>query len=517
MQIRTFFDILRAIQLSANSGTKRAVVGFNSITRNVQMINDLLNLNLNIYTLIDSADIDSIVKELKEKEYQAVICDVVSSGAVQDAGLNAILITSGTDSIDEALSTTIRLANNMSYLSLENHFLRSVLREHSGNTVVFNANNDLYFSTLNDDQLEIINVLKEMIEEVHSGTAKHSWKSIKGILYSIKSAVISISGETYTAYYFTTSKTNTAVKDICISYYTCNEAETLFNASFYHLTGNLDELKKALNSYNQTNTPVVISGEYGTGRTAVASYMYSHSPNRKKSLVEIDCALISERSKEFLFNSQKSPLYFNGNTIHFKNMDHCSSTFIKELLNVISYMNLCASNHVIFSGDSNLGSFSSQLRYIKDKFQCYQVQLQPLRDSIDQIPAISSLYLNYLNSIMPNEVLRIEKSAMALLQSYSWPGNYVQFQRILSQAEASAQDHIIHEAVIRQLLSQEREKAAEDHRGSSEPTLACNRTLHEIEKEIIERVLKNNNGNQSLAAKQLGIGRTTLWRILKED
>lgn len=513
----SFFDILRAIQLSANAGSNRAVVGFSSITRNVQMINDLLNLDLNIYTLVDSHDIQNIIPELKQKEYQAVICDVVSSSAVQNAGLNAILITSGSDSIDEALQSVISMARSMQQLRLENHFLRSVLREHSGETVVFNSNNDLYFCSFSDDNHEIIKILKGLIPEVHEGTAKHVWKSIKGTLYSIKSAVISIDNEIYTSYYFTASKTNTAVKDTCISYSTSKESENAFNSGFYHLTGNMEELKKALNAYNQTNTPVVVSGEYGTGRTAVASYIYTHSPNRRKSLVEIDCALIGEKSKDFLFNSQKSPMFFSGNTIHFKNMDQCSIGLMKEFLNVVEYTNLCQNNHVIFSGDSAIGAFNQQLRYIKDKFQCYHIQLQPLRDSIEQIPAIANLYLNYLNTTIPNEVLRIDRNAMTLLQNYSWPGNHIQFQRILSQAAINAQDHIIHENEIRQLLSQEREESGSYQHAASEPSISLCRPLHDIEKEIIEKVLKNNNGNQSLAAKQLGIGRTTMWRILKGE
>lgn len=511
----SFFDILCSIQLSSNAGRKRAMVGFASITKNVQLINDLLNLDLDIYTLVDPSDIDAVVAKLIKKKYDAVLCDVVSAGAVQNAGLNAILVTSRADSIDEALNDVLSLSHSLNRLRTENHFLRAVLREHSGETVVFNANQDLYFSTFAEDEHpEIIAMLKELIPEVQEGTGKHIWKSLKGHLYSIKSAVFTVDQENYTSFYLFKNKSGTGAKNTAVRYYTRKEAEAVYQNSFYHLGAELTRNPARLNAVAAAGTPLVITGEYGTGRRETADCIYINSLYRQHSLIEIDCGKLNDKTMSFLLDSVKSPLYDTGNTIHFLHMEQASEKNIQRLINTLDSMNLCAHNLVIFSGDPESSPFGSHLTELKNLFRCYQIQLPPLREAGEQIPAIANQYLNYLNARMPNDVLRIDRSAMALLQNYNWPGNYVQFERILSQAAASSRDHIIHANAIRQLLSQESVSASPRPPAGMNAFFREDRTLAEMEKDIIEQCLKQNDGNQSQTARQLGIGRTTLWRIL---
>lgn len=513
----SFYDILRAIQLSANTGGKRAVIGYRSVTCNVQLINDLLGLDLDIYTIVNSEDIAGIVQSLKARGCQAVICDVISSNYVREAGMNAILITSSADSIDLALQSAIQTAHDMNRLRMENHFLRSVLREHSGETVVFNEHSDLYFSSLSDeDDHGILQVLKEMIPEVHEGTARHVWKSVKGYMYSIKSAVIQVERKEYTAYYFTISRSNPGARNAGISFYTRNEAEAALKDSFYHLANEVDTLSEAIDSYNKTNRPILITGEYGTGRTSVAGYIYTHSELKSRPLAEIDCSMLKDRSADFLFNSQRSPFCFSKNTILIKNMEHCSEQMINDMLNALNDMRVCSNNHVIFSGSADGSVFPHYIRYIKDKFQCCEIELSPLREVREQIPAIVNLYLNYLSAQLPNDVIRVDRKAMDLLQAYPWPGNYIQFERILSQAVLDSDDHIVHEEEIQRLFSMEKEVAdLPSHSGGT--LFNLHQPLAEIQRDIVEKVLAENGGNQSAAAKQLHIGRTTLWRMLREE
>lgn len=508
----SFFDILKAVQLSANSGTKRAVVGFPNITENVRMLNDLLNLDLDIYTLDSSEDIDTIIPKLKEEAYQAIICDVISCNSVLEAGLNAILITSGVDSIDEAFDLAMDTAKSMRKLRLENHFLRSVLREHSGETVVFNNNNDLYFSSFDDAQnQDILALLKSLIPEVHSGTAKHVWKSLKGVLYSITSSEITIDEKEYIAYFFTTSRAGSQTKAAGITYLTAKEAEHQYSEKLYHLTGEINQLSHIIESFNLTNQPIFITGENGTGKTTLANYIYVHSQNKRRSIVEIDCALFNDKTEQILFNPTRSPLYTTGVTIHFKNLEQCNEQSLSEIIKTLDYMSVCDNCHVMFSCTHALDV--KYFNYIKDKFNCYCIELSPLRDSKEQIPAIANVYLTILNSKTPNDIFKINRSALTILQNYDWPGNYTQFERILSQAAILSDDHMIHDSSIRLLLSQESYKA-NDNETYSHSSINLNQPLDKIEIAIINQVLKDNGGNQSAAAKQLGIGRTTLWRIL---
>lgn len=509
-----FLDILKAVQLSANAGVNRAVVGFENITANIQVLNDLLNLDLDIYTLTSEEDMDEIIAQLQKKQYDAVLCDVVASNHVQQAGLNAILIASGPASIDRALEDVILTAHNMKQLRLENHFLRSVLREHSGETIVFNDKDDLYFSSLKEDDPDVIALLKGLIPEVKNGTARHVWKSMKGILYSIKSAAIEIEGIDYIAFFFTTSRSGAANKNAGITYLTYTESKQRYESSLFRLSGEAEQFKDRLEAFTRFRHPLLISGEYGTGRTAVADYFYINSPFRRKSLIEIDCSMLNEKSCDFLYNSLRSPFYANGCTIHIMNMDQCSEERLNELINYLNFMPVCENNLVIFSGDTQRQPLASQEKYLKDKFQCLTVQLKPLRESSDQIPAISSACLSTMKNKEGGLAYRLDRHAMVALKTYEWPGNYIQFQRVLVQACAMSQDNLIHDTAIRALLAQERNTSVSMPAAES---MNLERPLAEIEKDIVMQVLRDNNGNQAAAAKQLQIGRTTLWRLLNRE
>ena len=100
---------------------------------------------------------------------------------------------------------------------------------------------------------------------------------------------------------------------------------------------------------------------------------------------------------------------------------------------------------------------------------------------------------------------------MNLASNYSWDGNFIQLQQVISQSALNSTDHIIHSFNLQSLLTQE--DYEQNYVTRQENNINLHKSLYEIEQDIIELVLKENNGNQSAAAKQLGIGRTTLWRL----
>jgi len=196
-------------------------------------------------------------------------------------------------------------------------------------------------------------------------------------------------------------------------------------------------------------------------------------------------------------------------------MEASAELYMKELLSIINHLGVCKSNKVIFSYDRTRVSDPIFISYIKDKFQCIEIELRPIRENKEQIPAIANLYLSHQNAKFGKDILRFDKNAMNILVEYPWPKNYVQFERILSQLIITSKDHIIREADVRNVLSLEN---VENHISPNVSTnISLKGTLADIEKRIIAQMLKDNNGNQSITAKQLGISRTTLWRILQEN
>ena len=133
---------------------------------------------------------------------------------------------------------------------------------------------------------------------------------------------------------------------------------------------------------------------------------------------------------------------------------------------------------------------------------------------------ISSLYLNNLNVELNRQIIGFEPEAMKFLTDYSWPGNYNQFKRLINELVLISSSPYIKLNSVKKVIEKENSDLPVDQNSSNKfisLKIGKNKTLEEINSEIIEQILNYNNGNQSLTAKQLGISRTTLWRYLKRN
>ena len=87
----------------------------------------------------------------------------------------------------------------------------------------------------------------------------------------------------------------------------------------------------------------------------------------------------------------------------------------------------------------------------------------------------------------------------------------------MSELTVTASGQIITAEDVRRILGKERHGGAVAFQEENSPApLDLNRTLQEIERDVALRVLEESGGNQTAAAKRLGISRTTLWRLLKK-
>ena len=102
---------------------------------------------------------------------------------------------------------------------------------------------------------------------------------------------------------------------------------------------------------------------------------------------------------------------------------------------------------------------------------------------------------------------------MELLAQSPWPGNYMQLSNVLERLQAGAQGTILPQDVEKALAQEE----LMAQQAKSSIPLDLSRPLEEIHREIARRVLRAKGGNRSQAAASLGIARSTLWRLLKQE
>ena len=512
------FDVLQAIQLSEDIQGKRAVVGFSGITDAARSTNDVLRLDLDIYTLVDEDDAHDIIGLLEERGYSTILCDVISGNVFREAGFNTVLVTSGADSVRESIDQAIRTARYIRDAREENRLLRTVIREHSGDTVILRDDGRLFFTTLDRGGGEqLLGMLRDLLPQVLDGEADTVRRSMGGYQYVIRSQVAQAEGHELAVFYLTRNRLSGGTRQAGIAFYTRQEARSEYLQSPYSLTGDINGIKQVIESVTASFKPLLITGEYGTGRTVVAEYAYVNSPRASHPLIEIDCGMLTDKSRDFLLNGRSSPLFGQNLTLHIKNMETSTPTFLNDLFSTMATTELTQRSSVIFSCNPVGKRIASYIPYIKDKFQCMEIELPPLRESRERIPTIARLYLSQLNADIPKEVLRIDRLAMQLLSDYSWPGNYVQFKRILSQLCLVSRDHTIRASDVRGLLALERPpEAGGVETGPAGTSLDLSRPLAQIERDVARVVIERNGGNQSAAARQLGISRTTLWRMTRD-
>lgn len=159
-------------------------------------------------------------------------------------------------------------------------------------------------------------------------------------------------------------------------------------------------------------------------------------------------------------------------------------------------------------------SLPETARRLMQMLACIPLVLPTLRSREDEIPSLASLYLGSLNLELGKQISGFDSHAIDQLRRFPWPDNYTQFKRVLQELATLTTSYYIRSSTVSEILTRERRTAtaATYSRVSRQEPM----TLDQIIRNAIEQALADNNGNQTAAAKQLGIGRTTMWRHLNQ-
>ncbi|MDO4266041.1 MAG: helix-turn-helix domain-containing protein [Eubacteriales bacterium] len=266
---------------------------------------------------------------------------------------------------------------------------------------------------------------------------------------------------------------------------------------------------------------VLIAGEIGTGRDTLAQYLYLRSSYADRPLYLINCRLLSEKSRQFLFGSERSPLSDNRQSIYFANLNTLSRDRQKELLAYILGTNLHIRNRLLFSCEKKTdGKLPHAAMEYANMLGLSILPVQPLRMDRTRIPALAEKCMAALRPKQDASAASFfSKEAAGLLASFDWPYNLTQLKRVVKET-GNAQKMPVSAEAVRAALSKETGFSGQTASAAA-PLYAMDiqvdhhKTLEEISREIALYVLKEYGGNQTRAAKSLGISRTTLWRLAK--
>lgn len=513
----SMYDILCALKLADGLTGKTAMVSFANITSSAHLLCDLMKYNMDIYTIDSAEAVEPTLRQLQKNDYQSILCDMISNTTAKRLGLNSFLITSGVDSIRKAFDQALLLCRSQQRLRDENQFFRQLIQGQIGQTMVFDQDGNLFLSTLDDPKPELLELLRRDLPESQLGAERRITRNLGSMLYAIRARRISTGSLTYTAFFFDARKTPLSPNQVGIRFSTRPEVENAFYSSIFSFAGSISDYQQDIEHISQSTAPVMVTGEDGTGKESIVSVLYMRSPLRNAPLVSINCSLLNDKSWAFLLEHHNSPLADQGNTLYFASIDALSEERRQQLLAVLSEMDVCRRNRVIFSCVCQPGEYTSAVGSLfMDKLCCLSLYLPPLRQMAERIPALVNLSLSHLNVDLPRQIVGADPEAITLLQNFQWPHNYTQFRRVIGELAVTATGSLITAENVRQALRKER------HVGAFSPCaenaaapLNLNRTLDEISQDVARRVVEESGGNQTVAAKRLGISRTTLWRLLQ--
>jgi len=294
----------------------------------------------------------------------------------------------------------------------------------------------------------------------------------------------------------------------------------------------MQRVYRLIEKVGQHRYPVLILGESGTGKELVARSIHFAGPRRSEPFVPVDCSSLAPTLIESeLFGHVKGA--FTGAT-HSKTglmesagngtlfLDEIGDLPIdlqakllralqeREVKPVGSTDRVSISTRIIAATNRDLESAVRQSQFRQDLFfrlNVVQIKLPPLRERKSDIPILVNSFLEKFSESGAG-VRTISEDAMTRLLAYDWPGNVRELENAIERAVALGSGPILHVGDLPSNL----------HYGSSERLPHSDELLplEELERRAILRALQEANGDKLAAARLLGIGKTTLYRKLKQ-
>ncbi len=294
----------------------------------------------------------------------------------------------------------------------------------------------------------------------------------------------------------------------------------------------MQKVYKLIEKVSQHSYPVLVLGESGTGKELVARSIHFSGPRRTGPFVPVDCsALVPTLIESELFGYVKGAFTgalhtktgllegADGGTLFLDEIADLPFDLQAKLLRALQEKEIrpVGSNErvhinvrVIAATNRDLESAIRGGTFRQDLFfrlNVVQIKLPPLRERKGDIPLLVNHFLEkFSDSDRP--VHSISEEAMARLMAYDWPGNVRELENAVERALALGTGPVLQLADLPSNL----------HHSSSERLPANDELvpLEELERRAIFRALRETGGDKLAAARLLGIGKTTLYRKLKQ-
>ena len=305
---------------------------------------------------------------------------------------------------------------------------------------------------------------------------------------------------------------------------------------FYSMIGvsaKIQTVFELISNAAQSDAPVIILGESGTGKELVAKAIHDAGLRSARPYVKVNCAALNESLLESELFGHVKGAFTGAHRGREGRFEACSggdifldeigdlplSTQIK-LLRVLEekIVERVGDNkpvqvdvRIITATNRNLPDLIAKGVYREDfyyRINVIPIHVPPLRERVEDIPLLARSFFNKIQLKSVKKLQGISNQAMEALMRYSWPGNIRELKSAFEFAFVSCREGMINiEHLPLSIL------------GNSETrvdAIAKPADLDEFKKERLIQALKASDGNQSEAARLLGLSRTSIWNQIKK-
>jgi len=297
----------------------------------------------------------------------------------------------------------------------------------------------------------------------------------------------------------------------------------------------MQSLFEMVENVAMTEAPVLISGESGTGKELVARAIHDASPRRDKPFIKVNCAALNENLLESELFGHARGAYTGAERARTGRFEaaHEGTIFLdeigdiplatqvkllrvleeKEIERVGEHTPVRVDVRIISATHRNLEEFIEKGLFREDLFfriNVFPILCPSLRERLEDIPMIVQSFIRYNAGKSGKKIIGLTPEAMERLMQYNWPGNVrelrnaVEYAFVLCASGGIGVSHLPQKIV------------------ASSPLCQCPPISPEIprrdesQKEALVKALRQTAGNQSEAARLLGVSRITIWKRIKK-
>ena len=515
----TLYDILGSLSDAIKLPERVGAVGYNTVVSGLDSLKRFLPFQLEIFGFDQPNQLEDIFYQLRQRGIHTIVCDTITYQLVSSQGFDSYILHSSEESICYAFDQVMLLYQSIRSTLEENQLLRRLAAVNSeSGTVVYAQDRKLYYSTLSEQDAFILATLQERLTDFETHDRFKIVKQQSGYTYRISAKRVSISGLTYYAYFISRKTPDMQYLHKGIRYTTEAAIREEMQQSVFGIANLKRYYSTELNQALSRRNPVLIFGEVGVGKNHLAEMIYLNSQYTKNPFVYIDFTLMNKQTWNFLITKNESPLCDSSNTLFLKNIDALDADQLTQLLAALMEGDVAKRNRILISCSSRRERPNlTHLMRTADYLSCLTINMASLQGQYGVIESSINLLLADFREKQLSQVGEPEPEAMSMLLHYSWPQNYNQLIRVVNKVATLAGSGPITKTMVSDALTTEMYFTQGETDFVANTFLDLTKPLNEINEDIVRILLEQNNGNRSLTAKSLGISRTTMWRILKEQ